>query len=241
MKVAVLFVATACLACQSSDTLKDSCLNEPRATDRSDDVAATSDDGPTSGPAADGSASDGNVISEDFVAALTDFDCNRNSEWTMVEIAHYKNALGHDAEMLATAESATGGTYPVGTIVQLNPLEAMVKRGQGFDATSNDWEFFLFNGPPDGGTGVSIANRGGGTTVSNARGTCLSCHHACADTLQSHLRRPRRRWTNDGARMHALGRRPSGPDRAAESQIRVTRRAGHAGREVAGLIPGGIA
>ena len=175
MKVAVLFVATACLACRSSDTPKTSVSTNP--SDGSlGDVAATSDDRPTSGPAADGSAGDGNVSSEDFVAALTDFDCNRNSEWTMVGIARYKNALGHDAEMLATARSVTGGTYPVGTIVQLNPLEAMVKRGQGFDATSNDWEFFLFNGPPDGGTGVSIANRGGGASVSNARGTCLSCH-----------------------------------------------------------------
>jgi hypothetical protein len=175
MKVAVLFVATACLACKSSDTPKTPVSTNP--SDGSlDDVAATSDDRPTSGPAADGSASDGSVVSEDFVATLTDFDCNRNSEWTMVGIARYKNTLGHDAEMLATARSATGGTYPVGTIVQLNPLEAMVKRGQGFDATSNDWEFFLFNGPPDGGTGVSIANRGGGASVSNARGTCLSCH-----------------------------------------------------------------
>jgi hypothetical protein len=175
MKIALLFVITACLACRSSDTPKASVSTNP-GDGSLNDVAATSDDGPTSGPAADGSASDGNVIGEDFVATLSDFDCNRNSEWTMVGVARYKNTLGHDAEMLAVARSATGGTYPVGTIAQLNPLEAMVKRGQGFDATSNDWEFFLFNGPSDGGTGVSIANRGGGTSVSNARGTCLSCH-----------------------------------------------------------------
>lgn len=173
MKFALLFVATAFLACKSSDTPK-----TPVSTNDGslDDVAVTSDDAPASGPAADGSASDGNVSGEDFVATLSDFDCNRNSEWTLVGIARYKNMLGHDAEMLAVARSATGGTYPVGTIVQLNPLEAMVKRGQGFNATSNDWEFFLFNGPPDGGTGVSINNRGGGTSVSNPRGTCMSCH-----------------------------------------------------------------
>ncbi len=175
MKIVFLLVATACLACRSSDTPKASVSANP--SDGSlDDVAATFDSGPTIGPAADGSASDGSVSGEDFVATLSDFDCNRNSEWTMVGVARYKNTLGHDAEMLAVARSPSGGTYPVGTIVQLNPLEAMVKRGQGFDATSNDWEFFLFNGPPDGGTGVSIANRGGGTSVSNARGTCLSCH-----------------------------------------------------------------
>lgn len=169
MKIAILFVATAFLACHSSDTPKTSVTTTPDGS--LDDVAAPSDDAPT----ADGSATDGNV-GEDFVATLSDFDCNRNSEWTLVGIARYKNMRGHDAEMLAVAGSATGGTYPVGTIVQLNPLEAMVKRAQGFDATSNDWEFFLFNGPPDGGTGVTIANRGGGASVSNARGTCLSCH-----------------------------------------------------------------
>jgi hypothetical protein len=172
MKIALMFVATACLACSSSNTPKTPVSTSDGSLN---DAPSTSDDGPTSGPAADGSVSDGNV-SEDFVAALSDFDCNRNSEWTMVGIARYKNMKGHDAEMLAVARSTSGGAYPVGTIVQLNPLEAMVKRGQGFDATSNDWEFFLFNGPPDGGTGVSIANRGGGTSVSNARGTCMSCH-----------------------------------------------------------------
>ncbi len=171
MKIALMFVATACLACHSSDTPKAPVSTNP-GDGSLDDVAATSD----GGPAADGPASDGSVIAEDFVATLSDFDCNRNSEWTMVGVARYKNTLGHDAEMLAVARSTSGGTYPVGTIVQLNPLEAMVKRGHGFDPTSNDWEFFLFNGPPDGGTGVSIASRGGGTSVSNARGTCLSCH-----------------------------------------------------------------
>jgi hypothetical protein len=151
MKIALLFVITACLACRSSDTPKASVSTNP-GDGSLNDVAATSDDGPTSGPAADGSASDGNVIGEDFVATLSDFDCNRNSEWTMVGVARYKNTLGHDAEMLAVARSATGGTYPVGTIVQLNPLEAMVKRGQSASmqqATTGN-SFYLTAPPTEG-------------------------------------------------------------------------------------------
>ncbi len=75
--------------------------------------------------------------------------------------------------MLSVARSADGGTFPVGTVVQLNPAEAMVKRAPGFDGTSNDWEFFTLD-VSDAGT--TITARGGGSSVSNANGTCLGCH-----------------------------------------------------------------
>jgi hypothetical protein len=110
---------------------------------------------------------------EDFVAADSDFDCQRNAEWTAVGLSHYKNVRGHGEEMLAVARSASGGVYPVGTIVQLNPVEAMVKRASGFAADSSDWEFFTLNTTA---TGSTIVTRGGGASVSNARATCVSCH-----------------------------------------------------------------
>jgi hypothetical protein len=116
----------------------------------------------------------GEASVEDFAASMSDFDCSRNSEWTTIGLAHYKNVAGHTTEMLAVARSSSGGTYPVGTIVQLNPAEAMVKRGRGFNADSNDWEFFTLT-DMDAGL-ASINTRGGGSTVSNARATCLSCH-----------------------------------------------------------------
>jgi hypothetical protein len=127
----------------------------------------------------DGSGESGSSV-EDFAASASDFDCSRNSEWTTVGLAHYKNALGHTEEMLTVARSSIGGTFPVGTIVQLNPAEAMVKRGQGFDATSNDWEFFTLT---DSDAGSTINHRGGGTSVSNARATCLSCHLPAQSTF----------------------------------------------------------
>src|SRR5215468_4827581 len=51
------------------------------------------------------------------------------------------NPLGHEAEALAVAASATGGSWPVGSVVEAQPSEVMVKRRAGFDPTTADWEF----------------------------------------------------------------------------------------------------
>ena len=53
------------------------------------------------------------------------------------------NKLGHLKETLAVANSPKGGKYPVGTIIQLVPQEAMVKRRAGFNPKTKDWEFFF--------------------------------------------------------------------------------------------------
>jgi hypothetical protein len=134
---------------------------------------------PSSNGPSDASGSEGAsaAVIEDFDAGPTDFDCLKNSDWTTVGVSHYKNMLGHTADTLAVARSEDGGTYPVGTIVQLVPGEAIVKRGMGFSADSRDWEFFAL-GVSDAGTTVSA--RGGGATVANARGTCLGCHAKAA-------------------------------------------------------------
>lgn len=165
MKIFFLLMAGACVACGSSDSGSSSMDLVPDGS--LSDVASTLDSATSDGSA----AAEGGV--EDFAASASDFDCSHNSEWTTVGLAHYKNVLGHTTEMLAVARSAAGGTYPVGTIVQLNPAEAMVKRGNGFDATSNDWEFFTLT---DSDAGSTINNRGGGMSVSNPKATCLSCH-----------------------------------------------------------------
>jgi hypothetical protein len=122
--------------------------------------------------------SSGDAATEEFIAAASDFDCLKNSEWTTVGIARYKNMLGHTAEMLAVARSDQGGTLPVGTIVQLVPIEAMVKRGNGFNEESHDWEFFTLDVTASGAT---IKSRGGGPDVKNFLGSsCLSCHKSAA-------------------------------------------------------------
>ena len=80
------------------------------------------------------------------------------------------NSLGHESEALAVASSATGGSFPVGSIVEIQPSEVMVKRRKGFNAPTNDWEFFAIEFAPDGTTPQSIALRGTEATA------CFQCH-----------------------------------------------------------------
>jgi hypothetical protein len=79
------------------------------------------------------------------------------------------NPLGHEKEALAAASSATGSTFPVGSIVRIQPAEVMVKRRRGFDATTNDWEFFGIRFAADG-TPQSFTVRGTQET------SCFQCH-----------------------------------------------------------------
>ncbi|MGZ6913462.1 MAG: hypothetical protein ACXVJS_18100, partial [Acidimicrobiia bacterium] len=85
------------------------------------------------------------------------------------------NRLGHLRQALAVANSPSGGTYPVGTILQLVPQEAMVKRRAGFDPKTHDWEF-LFLGTSASGT--TIEKRGTTDVVNRFGGNCFSCHAA---------------------------------------------------------------
>jgi hypothetical protein len=117
-------------------------------------------------------AADGGTV-EDINPTASDFDCLKNSEWTTVGVSRYKNLLGHEAETVAAAQSPTGGIFPVGTFVQLIPTEAMVKRGKGYSAASDDWEFFALN---VSATGTTIGMSGGTSSVTNLFGTCLGCH-----------------------------------------------------------------
>jgi len=50
------------------------------------------------------------------------------TEMTHVRQFYVDNLLGNLDATLAVANSATGGTYPAGTVIQLIPAEAMVKR-----------------------------------------------------------------------------------------------------------------
>jgi hypothetical protein len=80
------------------------------------------------------------------------------------------NPLGHEAEALAAAAAPAGGTFPVGSIVEIQPTEVMVKRRRGFDATTNDWEYFGITFATDGVTPVAFSVRGVEETA------CYGCH-----------------------------------------------------------------
>jgi hypothetical protein len=118
------------------------------------------------------------ATAEDIVPTAADFDCIHGSAWTTVGISQYKNLLGHTDEMLAVARADAGGTFPPGTIVQLVPTEASVKRGAGYSADSHDWEFFSLS---VSSTGTTIGAHGGDAGVLNAFGlSCLNCHAKAA-------------------------------------------------------------
>ncbi len=88
---------------------------------------------------------------------------------------HFIGSLnGHLDAALAVARQPKGGVYPVGTVIQLIPTEAMVKRHEGYSAATGDWEFFSLNVSP---TGTQIVSSG--TKVKNfLGGDCASCHVA---------------------------------------------------------------
>ena len=112
---------------------------------------------------------------EDFVAQAGDFP----NLHTMTKVRNFyiDNRLGHLDEALAVANSPTGGVYPVGTVIQLVPQEAMVKREKGFSPATRDWEFFFLSVSPDG---TVIEKRGTSDVVNRFGGNCASCHQAAA-------------------------------------------------------------
>jgi hypothetical protein len=102
------------------------------------------------------------------------FPCIRNL--TKVRGFYVGNIKGDAANMqatLAVANSAEGGSWPAGSIVQLVPGEAMVKHGKGFNPATNDWEFFELDTTA---TGTKIKVRGFTEAVNQFGGNCLSCH-----------------------------------------------------------------
>ena len=118
------------------------------------------------------------IQGEDLYMNADDFECILNGD-AKVGNFYVTNKLGHSQEALAVAQNPAGGTYPVGTIIQMVPTEAMVKRYQGWSPETHDWEYFLLSVDKDGTT---ITQRGdselGPTGVTNTLGTCHSCHVA---------------------------------------------------------------
>lgn len=113
----------------------------------------------------------GAATGEDLDMTADQFSCI--GDWQQISGFRITNLLGHLDEAIAVAESPTGGVYPVGTILQHLPTEAMVKRAAGFSAETRDWEFFQLSLSADGVT--TITNRGT-TDVTTMGNTCASCH-----------------------------------------------------------------
>jgi hypothetical protein len=128
--------------------------------------ACGGDDGDASAPRSTTTAP-----AEDLDMKPTDFRPLR----TMTKVRGFfiDNRLGHLEDAVRVANSPTGGVYPVGTIIQLVPQEAMVKRGKGWSPSTNDWEFFFLN---TSAAGTEIVTRGKEDTVNRFGGNCADCH-----------------------------------------------------------------
>ena len=85
------------------------------------------------------------------------------------------NLLGRLEDTLKIANSPTGGRYPPGSVVQLVPTEVMVKHREGWNAATNDWEFFELDVSP---AGSRIKVRGVTEVVNRFKGNCFDCHVA---------------------------------------------------------------
>jgi len=130
-----------------------------------------------------GSAGGGTAgATADYEFQATDFTCIAEWERPMGPSGplgfRITNALGaaQTAAAVAVAETAGGAVYPVGTIIQHLPTEAMGKRGAGFSAATKDWEFFQLSLSASGAT---ITARGS-TNVMTMGNTCASCHTSAA-------------------------------------------------------------
>jgi hypothetical protein len=110
---------------------------------------------------------------EDVVMKAEDFP-NINT-MTKVDSYFVTNLLGYEKEAVAVAMSPTGGEFPVGTLIQLVPQEAMVKRRAGWNKQTHDWEFFFLETTPEG---TQILNRGADQVVNRFNGNCAACHLA---------------------------------------------------------------
>lgn len=116
------------------------------------------------------SAGDSAVEGKDHIDAKS-FRCIR--EMTHVRQFYVDNVLGNLDATLAVANSATGGMYPAGSVIQFVPTEAMVKRDKGFNSETHDWEFFELDVSKDG---TEIRKRGFADVVNRFGGNCFGCH-----------------------------------------------------------------
>jgi hypothetical protein len=119
------------------------------------------------------SASPGRAADDDLRIDAKSFRCIR--KMTAVRHFYVDNLQGHLDATVAAANSPTGAVYPPGSVIQLVPGEAMVKRAKGFNAVTHDWEFFELDVSKDG---TQIRKRGFADVVNRFGGNCFACHIA---------------------------------------------------------------
>ena len=111
----------------------------------------------------------------EFVAQAKDFKCLTDGAQAPGKLFYifnkHRRLRAKAVRMTETGNLGKG--YPRGTILQVFPFEAMVKRGGKYNPGGDGWEFFRLNVTPDGQT--EIVSRGE-ADVANVVGSCQGCH-----------------------------------------------------------------
>jgi hypothetical protein len=94
------------------------------------------------------------------------------SEMTKVRQFYVDNLFGN-VDATVAAANAQNGAYPPGSVIQLVPVEAMVKGAKGSSPETNDWEFFVLDVSKDG---TKIHSRGFASLQTAHGGFCFGCH-----------------------------------------------------------------
>jgi len=118
------------------------------------------------------------------VAAAVDLSVSEQTfgcilDWSQVRNTRIKH---QDPKQLAEAirifrDSVPNTEYPVGTILQLVPFEAMVKHPREKFPKTNGWEFFALE---VSAAGTKIRDHGDSVVNLSQGQTCLSCHQPAA-------------------------------------------------------------
>jgi hypothetical protein len=111
------------------------------------------------------------VVSEQTFGCILDWPKVRNTRFKHSDPKELKEA------MRILRESIPDKEYPVGTILQLVPFEAMVKHPREKFPKTNGWEFFALDVSE---AGTKIKDRGDNVVNVSQGVTCLSCHQPAA-------------------------------------------------------------
>lgn len=136
---------------------------------------AAQDDAPSDTTHDASDEADAPSVPLDWRPTAQDFGCL--TDWTAVRGFYLTNLFGALDQAVAAAEAGFIDPVPPGTVIQLVPLEAMVKLAPGANPDTADWEFLLL----DTGRGETTITARGGAEVTNGAGSCLGCHVGAAD------------------------------------------------------------
>jgi hypothetical protein len=120
------------------------------------------------------------AYAREFVAEADDFQCltaGTKAPGKHFYISNLKKRKLKKA-LRKTETGKVGKGYPVGTILQLFPFEAMVKRGGKFNREGHGWEYFQLKITPDGQT--EISKRGTAEVIGLTGTSCQNCHEQLA-------------------------------------------------------------